>query len=77
MSAASSSSRGIAIRNGRRITTVIGSANAACGSATPHQVLPRCRSRVTRMNSGMIATAAGNSSPRTKTMKSGSRHRNW
>ena len=42
MRAASSSSRGIAIRNGRRITTVMGSANAAWGRATPHHVLPSC-----------------------------------
>ena len=58
ISAASSSSRGSAMRKGRRITTVTGSANAAWGSATPHQVLESWRSRVTRMNSGMIATAS-------------------
>ena len=58
---------GEAIRNGRRMTIVIGRAKAACGSATPHQVFPRCRSRVTRMNSGMIATVAGKSSPSTNT----------
>ena len=56
---------------------MIGSANAACGSATPHQLLARCRLRVTRMKSGMIATAAGKSRPSTKTMKSGSRILNW
>ena len=37
--AASSISFGMAWRNGRRITMVMGSANAACGSATPHHVL--------------------------------------
>ena len=59
------------------MTTVTGSANAACGRATPHQVFPSCRSRVMRMNSGMIATVAGNSRPSTKTMNSGSRPWNW
>ena len=68
MTAASSSSFGIAMRNGRRMMIVTGSANAACGSATPHQVFPRCSCRVMMTNSGMIATVAGNSSPRTKTM---------
>jgi hypothetical protein len=74
--AASSSSIGSAIRKGRRMTTVVGSANAAWGSATPHQVLPSCRSRVTRMNSGTIATAAGKRRPRTKTRNRGSRNLN-
>ena len=39
ITAASSSSAGIARMNGRRITIVIGSANAASGSATPSGVL--------------------------------------
>ena len=46
---------------------VTGSAKAACGRATPHQVFPRCSCRVMMMNSGMIATVAGNSSPSTNT----------
>ena len=54
------------------MTTVTGSANAACGRATPHQVFPMPRS-VMRMNSGMIATVAGNSRPSTNTMNSCSR----
>ena len=50
-----------------------GSAKAAWGSATPHQLLDICRSRLMKMESGMIAVASGNSSPSTNTMKSDSR----
>ena len=57
------------------MTTVIGRANAACGSATPHQVLPEVQLPVTRMNSGMMATVTGKSSPSTNTRYSGSRPR--
>ena len=57
--------------------TVTGSANAACGRATPHQVFPRLQVwRVMMTNSGMIATVAGKSRPTTNTMYSGSRQRN-
>ena len=44
------------------ITIEIGSANAACGSATPSGLLSRPIWRST-MNSGRIATATGNSRP--------------
>ena len=73
--AASSSSAGMLRKNGRRMTIVSGSANAACGSATPHGVPVRPRFR-TRMNSGRIATAVGNSSPNTNSVNSASRPRN-
>ena len=54
-------------KNGRRMTIVIGSANAACGSATPERVADEPEFR-TRTNSGRIATADGNSSPNTKSV---------
>lgn len=54
---------------------VTGSANAACGSATPSGLLIRSRLR-TRMNSGRIATVRGNSSPMVKNVYTPSRPRN-
>ena len=60
--AASSSSAGIARMNGRRMTIVTGSENAASGSATPNRLsfMPIfCSSR----NSGRAAVLSGNSSP--------------
>ena len=62
MAAASSSSAGMLRKNGRSTMIVVGRANAACGRATPNELLisPKDRSE---MNSGRIATATGNSSP--------------
>ena len=60
--AASSSSVGMLRKNGRRMMIVSGSPNAAWGRATPSGLSSSPRSR-TRMNSGRIATATGNSRP--------------
>ena len=53
---------------------MIGSANAAWGSATPKKVFASSRSRISR-NSGMIATVRGNSRPSVNTRNRGSRPR--
>ena len=60
--AASSSSFGMARRNGTRMMIVTGSANATCGMITPRNVPCRPRSR-SRMLSGRAATVSGNMSP--------------
>ena len=60
--AASSSSLGMLLKNGRRMTTVRGRPKAASGRAIPSGLSSSPRSR-TRMNRGRIATAAGNSRP--------------
>ncbi len=62
--AASSSSPGMARMNGRRITIVTGSENAASGRATPNRLSfrPICWSS---RNSGRAAVLSGNSSPAT------------
>ena len=57
---------GSVAKNGRRITIVIGSPNAAWGRATPSGLSSRPRLR-TMMKIGRIATATGNSSPSVKT----------
>jgi hypothetical protein len=66
---------GKAIRKGRRMTMVTGSANAACGSTTPQIVLTSCRSRTIR-NNGTMATAIGNIRPSVNRENSASRPRN-
>ena len=58
--------------NGRRMTIVIGRANAASGSATPSGFSSRSSSRSSRY-SGSAAAVSGNSSPRVNRVYSASR----
>ena len=60
--AASSSSLGIARRNGTRMMIVVGSANAICGRMMPARLFIRPRFRI-MMYSGVIATVIGNIRP--------------
>ena len=53
--------------NGRRITIVIGSENAASGIATPSGFSSRPMLRSTRY-SGSVATPSGNSRPSVKSV---------
>jgi len=62
MAAASSSSLGMARRNGTRMITVVGRAKAICGRMMPPRLLVRPRFR-TMMYSGVIATVMGNIRP--------------
>ena len=67
--------RGAILAAGKTEIAVTGSAKADWGSATPHQLFDICRSRLMKIESGMIAVASGKSRPSTKTMKSDSRKR--
>ena len=60
-----SASGAITATTGAGAITLNGSVNAACGSAIPHQVLLSPMFWLMRMNSGIAATVAGNSSPAT------------
>ena len=73
--AASSSSAGMARRNGTRMMIVVGSANAICGIATPASV-PSSPRFLSITKSGTIATESGNSRPAVNSEKIASRPRN-
>ncbi len=60
--AASSSSRGMARRNGRMMMTVSGSAKATCGTMRPHRLPTSPSWRIMRY-SGSTATVSGNIRP--------------
>ncbi|CPU65323.1 Uncharacterised protein [Mycobacteroides abscessus] len=60
--AASSISRGMARRNGTRMMTVVGRANAICGSTRPPTEFISPSERI-MMYSGVIATVMGNIRP--------------
>ncbi len=70
--AASSSSPGTARMNGRKMMTVIGSAKAASGRATPSQLSSRWTC-LSRKYTGSEATLAGNSRPIANIMYQASR----
>ncbi len=67
MVAASSSSFGIARRNGTRMMIVVGSANATPGMITPRYVPWSPTVRSSRV-SGSAATVSGNMSPAANTV---------
>ena len=70
--AASSISAGMARMNGRRITIVMDSENAASGIATPNGLSSRPMRSSSRY-SGRLATPMGNSSPTMNTVYRASR----